>query len=541
MTSVVDQLDTLAEVLGLVEGRIPADVEQGARQVLDHASKRLAAGPETAVALAGATGSGKSSLFNAISCTHLAEQGARRPTTSETLAVSFAASNPVLLDLLGIRRRHEATPPIPAMAELVLLDLPDHDSTASAHRDEVDRMVELVDQFIWVLDPQKYADAAIHQRYLRPLAQHRDVITVVLNQADLLTPEQLGQCLEHVRTLLDADGLHGVPLIATSAVTGLGIDDLRARLAALTTGKRAAAQRLAADVAVAAGRMDEAVGRGSGGKVSGSAVKELSTHLAAAAGVPIVVDAVNASVRHRGQLATGWPLVKWIGRLKPDPLRRLRIGGGRAEIESPESAPEVTRSSLPARSASAAAHLSSGLRAFSRELGDGMAPAWQGSINAAVHAAEAKLPDELDRAVVGTDLRVAREPVWWKIIRALQWLLIVSVVVGLGWLTLNLLLNYFGLPSLGTVPVGPEGGLRVPLPTILALGGLLAGVLLSATSQLIINASARAAARRARRALENSVGDVARRLVVEPAEDEVERYATARKALDRIGASSRRP
>ncbi len=72
---------------------------------------------------------------------------------------------------------------------LVLLDLPDHDSTEVAHRLEVDRLVELVDVLVWVLDPQKYADAAIHDRYLRPLARHAEVMVVVLNQVDRLPPD----------------------------------------------------------------------------------------------------------------------------------------------------------------------------------------------------------------------------------------------------------------------------------------------------------------------------------------------------------------
>jgi len=534
MTTTSEKLDTLSDVVNLVQGRVPAGVEGEARRVLAHATRRLAAGPQTTVALAGATGSGKSSLFNAISGTLLAEQGARRPTTSRTLALSFAATNPALLDLLGVERRHEATPPTPDLADLVLLDLPDHDSTAGAHREEVDRMVGLVDQFIWVLDPQKYADAAIHKRYLRPLARHRDVITVVLNQADLLSPRQLDQCLRHIRTLLDADGLTGVPLLATSAVTGMGVEELRHRLGALTTGKRAAAQRLAADVAVSAAELDEAVGRGGVGKVGEPTIAALNAQLAAAAGVPTVVDAVRSSVKHRGQLATGWPLVKWLGRLRPDPLKRLRLGTGEARDDG--KTPELTRSSLPARSSAAAAHLSTGLRAFSRELGESMPPAWQEAIGAAVHASERTLPDELDRALVGADLKVSRPPIWWGAIRALQWLLIAAVVVGVGWLTVNMVLGYFGLPALGTVPIGPEGGLRVPLPTILALGGLLAGIILSAVSQLIIAATARGAARRARRSLEAAVAEVARRRVVEPAEAEVARYALARKALDRIAA-----
>ena len=532
MAAVAQQLEVLREALDLVAGRIPEDVERRTLDVLGRAGRRLAAGEQTVVALAGATGSGKSSLFNALTGARLAEQGPRRPTTSTTLAASFSATNVALLDFLGVERRHEVAPPEPRMADLVLLDLPDHDSTASSHRVEVDRMVGVVDQFVWVLDPQKYADAALHKNYLRPLAQHREVITVVLNQADRLTPAQLELCLAHIRRLLVDDGLGDVPLIATSAVTGTGVAELRDHLARVAAGKRAAAARLAADVSVAAGALDEAVGRGRVGTTDKGTVSRLTTHLSGAAGVPIVVDAVRSSVRHRGQLHTGWPLVKWLGRLRPDPLKRLRLGAPKekAQLEGPA----LTRSSLPARSAAAGAQQSSGLRAVAAELGEGMPPVWQEAIARAVRSNEHTLADELDRAVVATDLRVSRTPLWWQVIRVLQWLLIGAVVVGLGWLTLNVVLSYFGLGQLATVPVGPADGPRVPLPTVLALGGVAAGIVLSFGSQLAIGASANRAARRAKKALEASVATVAHELVLRPAEGEVARYAGARAALDRL-------
>ena len=60
------------------------------------------------------------------------------------------------------------------MEGVVLLDLPDHDSTEVSHHLEVDRIVKLADLLVWVLDPQKYADAAVHDRYLAPLASHAE-------------------------------------------------------------------------------------------------------------------------------------------------------------------------------------------------------------------------------------------------------------------------------------------------------------------------------------------------------------------------------
>src|SRR5207253_1696815 len=40
------------------------------------------------------------------------------------------------------------------LSGLVLLDLPDHDSTETSHHEEVDRVVALADVLVWVLDPQ---------------------------------------------------------------------------------------------------------------------------------------------------------------------------------------------------------------------------------------------------------------------------------------------------------------------------------------------------------------------------------------------------
>ena len=90
-----------------------------------------------------------------------------------------------LLDWLEVPRRHRHEPE-PALDGLVLLDLPDHDSVKLEHRLEVDRLVGLVDVLVWVLDPEKYADAAVHDRYLAPLAGHAGVLLVVLNQIDRL-------------------------------------------------------------------------------------------------------------------------------------------------------------------------------------------------------------------------------------------------------------------------------------------------------------------------------------------------------------------
>ena len=241
----VDHLHALSEAVELCDGRVDSDALADARRIVDQADQRLAiSGSATVVALAGATGSGKSSIFNALSSTTLAAVGVRRPTTAHAMACSWGQESAEdLLNWLQIPRRHALEADLgtaAALDGLVLLDLPDHDSTEVDHRIEVDRLVRLVDMLVWVVDPQKYADAAIHDRYLKPLAQHSDVMMIILNQVDTLSATQREQCLKDLRRLLTSEGLAKVPVMAVSAVTGEGIEGLREVLAKQVAEKQAA-------------------------------------------------------------------------------------------------------------------------------------------------------------------------------------------------------------------------------------------------------------------------------------------------------------
>ena len=85
-----DRLAALREAMDAARGRIDSGVEDSIDAILAHVDGRLAFSWDvTIVALAGATGSGKSSLFNAVSGTTLAEPGVRRPTTAAAMAAVF--------------------------------------------------------------------------------------------------------------------------------------------------------------------------------------------------------------------------------------------------------------------------------------------------------------------------------------------------------------------------------------------------------------------------------------------------------------------
>lgn len=533
----VDHLRALGEAVDLCEGRVDPDALTEARRVVDQADRRLAiSGSATVVALAGATGSGKSSIFNALSGTTLATVGVRRPTTAHAMACSWGEESAEdLLDWLQIPRRHalQNDPATDAALDgLVLLDLPDHDSTELDHRMEVDRLVRLVDMLIWVLDPQKYADAAIHDRYLRPLAQHADVMMIILNQVDKLTAKQREQCLSDLRRLLSSEGLPKVPVMAVSAVTGEGIEALREILAKQVAEKQAAARRLAADVSVAAARLSAASGSTKVTPLARSSVDRLTTQVAIAAGVPVVTEAVGKAWRLRGGLATGWPVLAWIAKFKPDPLRRLhldRLGVGRRHKEIDPSG--VGRTSLPATSGVQKARVETAVRALADDAAQGLTRGWADEIKRAARSSEDAVPDRVDRAIATTDLDLAQHRRWWQLVRVLQWLLVAAVVAGLGWLGLEFLLAYLQLPPLPEVTWW-----RLPAPTVLAVGGVLAGLLLAGLARIFVEVGARRRIAKARQSLRAAIARVTGELVIEPVKAEQDRYERARLALERAGS-----
>ena len=530
----VDHLRALGEAVELCEGRADSDALVEARRVVDQADRRLAiSGSATVVALAGATGSGKSSIFNALSGTALATVGVRRPTTAHAMACSWGdESAEDLLDWLQIPRRHalETDPAMDAALDgLVLLDLPDHDSTELDHRMEVDRLVQLVDMLIWVVDPQKYADAAIHDRYLKPLSQHADVMMIILNQVDKLTVKQREQCLTDLRRLLNSEGLGKVPVVAVSAVTGEGIESLRETLAKQVAEKQAAARRLAADVSVAAAKLSTASGTTKVTPLARSSIDRLTTQVAIAAGVPVVTEAVGKAWRMRGGLATGWPVLAWITKFKPDPLRRLhldRLGVGRRHKEIDPSG--VGRTSLPATSGVQKARVDTAVRTLADEAAQGLTRGWADEIKQAARSSEDALPDRVDRAIATTDLDLAQHRRWWQLVRVLQWLLVATVIVGLGWLGLAFLLAYLQLPPL---PKVTWWGL--PAPTVLAVGGVLAGLLLAGLARIFVEIGARRRTAKARQSLRAAIARVTGELVIAPVKAEQDRYEKARLALER--------
>ncbi|MFT3862399.1 GTPase [Micropruina sp.] len=521
-----ERLKSLDEAVELSRGRSSDAVVDRADGVVRRAGQRVAfSGNHTVVALAGATGSGKSTSFNAISGTEFAPTGVRRPTTSQTMAVAWGTELPgELLDWLDVPRRHLVPARRSAFENLVLLDLPDHDSTEHEHRIAVDRLVPLVDMLIWVVDPQKYADAALHDRYLKPLAGYAGVMIVVLNQSDLLRPDELTAAMTDLRGLLDAEGLGKARLMAMSALDGTGVPELREVLARTVADKKAVSARIAADVSAAAAALGDELGA-----VTPSLDRvrrgPLVEALADAAGVPIAVEGVREAWKLRGGQATGWPFVSWVAKLRPDPLRALRLDQSDRKALTPTA---ISRTSLPGASAVQRARLDRGLRELVDATSSGLPRGWAAAVRDTARGREALLLDRLDTAIAGADLALDRGTGWLAVVRALQWVLMAGVLAGVLW-TLFMMFA----PALGLIGMPTVYWWGWPAQFVLLVGGVLAGLVLAGLSRVGVALGARAKANRAERTLLAAIGGVTDAELLRPVQEELDRHRRAVEAVKR--------
>jgi GTP-binding protein EngB required for normal cell division len=529
-SDVARRIDGLGAAVEASRGRIDPEILAPAEMLSARAGERLRlSGNHTIVALAGATGSGKSSLFNSLTDLELAGVGVRRPTTSWALACAWGPDGAEgLLEWMGIPPRHQVSrlsmldhsTEDTRLDGLVLLDLPDHDSTEVSHHLEMDRLVKYADLLVWVLDPQKYADAAIHDRYIRPMASYSDVTLVVLNQIDRIPYEQRPRTLEDVKRILTDEGLPDVSVVGVSATRGDGIDDLKRELAARIRAKSAAKSKLGADISAATDVIAQVGGTSVVPGISPADREALDDALVNSAGVPQVVDAIAASTRRRAVLRTGWPIARWLGRLRRDPMKEL-------ELDEDMSTAALARSAIPQADHVQRAEAELAIRDLADKASVGLERPWRDSIRLASSPPGDDIVDALDKAIVATDLGAGKPAVWWRLVQVVQWLAFLAMLGGLGWLAAQGVEHYVSsvtLPDLKDV-----GG--APAAAVVAGGAVVFGIVLGLVSRLFARISGRRKSKRADRLLREAINTVIEDRVITPVRSELEAYATYRRGI----------
>lgn len=525
------RLEVLDRLVALGEGRIDQALMEDAVTLLARAGERLRlSGEHTVVALAGGTGSGKSSLFNAVCGLDLSPTGLRRPMTSSAHACVWGLDGAgPLLDWLGIEPRHryarasalDAAGQVGSLQGLVLLDLPDHDSIRAAHLAEVDKYVSVADLIIWVLDPQKYADFAVHRRYLEQLADHTGVTLIVLNQIDRLEPEEISECVKDLRRLLEAEGMGGPVILTASAKVGTGVNDFREVLADTVAARKARVERLVADIDRLLKRFHDQYGDAEPpATIDDRRAAALADALAKAAGVPAVAESMESAYSLRALDYIGWPLGRLATRLHSDPLRRMRLGELRQELRTTFSTPVNAQQ----------AHVDNALQEVTEDVVRDLPPTWRRSVREAGRSKAEELPE-----VLGDSLRAVvpgfnQIPAWWWIIRAWQYALLTGWILGVIWLGA---IVAYGWLHVGRAPLGILGDtsltLYVGLLVACAVGlGAFTG---SAARNMVALSSVRHS-ERLEQQMRAGICASARTLVIEPVERELAVYKNFRAEVE---------
>ncbi|WP_346656286.1 GTPase [Streptomyces griseoviridis] len=513
------RLDALRELVGLSRTRLDSRTLAEAGRVLDEAAaRRRLSGQHTVVAIAGATGSGKSQLFNSLAGVTISETGVRRPTTSAPIACSWSDGAATLLDRLGIpgRLRRRPVQSVEAEAQLrglVLIDLPDHDSAAVQHREQVDRVLALVDAVVWVVDPEKYADAVLHERYLRPMAGHAEVMFVVLNQTDRLPGEATEQVLDDLRRLLDEDGIAlgeygepGATVLALSALTGDGVGELRESLGQFVAERGAPARRIAADLDNAAAGLRPVYATRRRIGLSEEARDEFADRLAEAVGATAAGEAAERAWLRNANRACGTPwlrLWRWYQDRYDSPTGRFPLRN-QADEE-----------------ATARQRVEHAVRTLSERASTGLPAPWAQAVREAAVRGSQGLPEALDELAARAGLPPGRppRPGWWPAAVLTQAAMTILQIVGGLWLAGQIV--DLMAPNLG-------------VPVLLMVLGIVGGPLVEWSCRLAARGPARRYGTDAERRLREAAAGCGRARVLDPVAAELLRYREVREQYARV-------
>ena len=283
--STPDMLDAMRRVRDAVAGtRIDGAAGDDARAIVnqldDYVLPRLANldAPLLAV-IGGSTGSGKSTLVNAVLRERVSNPGVIRPTTRQPVLVANPAdadwfNSPQVLP--GLARSHGAGDeqsttlrlvPTGSIPEgLALLDAPDFDSIDDRNRALASQLLAAADLWVFVTTPARYADQLVWN-FLHDAASRGIEVVVVLNRLDEASAATVP---DDLRRMMNEAGLGNATVFTVPFVPELGgengeeflQDTMVAELRSYLTGlaEDSAARRAVAGKTVA-GAASGALGR----------------------------------------------------------------------------------------------------------------------------------------------------------------------------------------------------------------------------------------------------------------------------------------
>ncbi|MGP4024240.1 GTPase family protein [Actinomadura sp. 3N407] len=526
-----DRLNGLDRLVHAGIGRLDQPVLDDAAALLNRAGQRLRlSGEHTVVTLAGGTGSGKSSLFNAICGLELSPTGMRRPMTSQAHACVWGLDGAgPLLDWLDVDKRHryarasalDMERADSSLQGLVLIDLPDHDSIQAMHRAEVDRFVTIADLLVWVVDPQKYADAALHRNYIVPFARHTGVTLIVLNQVDRLTPHEIDDCVADLRRLLEAEGLADPRIVTTSAVAEDGTYGFRDVLVDTVAARRARTERLSADVDRVAERFtDYRFTAEPPTTVDDGRRTDLVQAFTDAAGAPAVAEAMESAYELRASDFVGWPVAAIVARLRSDPLRRMRLTELREELRNAFTGPIGAQQG----------DVDNALQNVTEGLSQELPTHWGRSVRTAARSHATEIPEALGESLKNALPTFNVVPRWWWLVKTWQYFLVLVAALSIVWIGFLVAYGLLGLGGDNPGLIG-EAGL-IPYVAVLVVCTFGMGWLTSSACRNLVALSSAKHGDKMEHHMRVGIERVAYEKVIGPIEDDLQVYARFRENVD---------
>lgn len=553
--------DALREAVELARPRLPTHWLAPATTALARADERRAHGDAlVVVALAGGTGTGKSSVLNALAGRPLARVDVRRPTTHQPTAwvVADPAEARPLLDWLEVPEANRHTAPraehhlddpdhlddadLDDLDGLVLLDLPDIDSVSVENHAVAGRLTQRVDIVVWVVDPLKYAQRSLHDGLLAELQAHAEVMLVVVNRIDLLAADDQPTCLADVERLVA--GRVEPPVLATSTHTGQGIDELRERLATHVRERRAMAKRIAADIHVAADTLattlattldptpattlDPTDDRGERPALDVDA-EALATRLAAASGLDsLTTDAERAYLDDAARGARS-PAARVLGLVLRVVARIARgLGATGRWLAGPGTAASQPRRAVARTTGAVALDVHHALLDVEEAVRRLLPGHWAATVAASLTEVGDRLARVLTDALANVEVRPAPRR-WWFAVAALRTVAELAAVVGIGWLLAHHATGWLLLPAPPVVMLRED----VSLPGVLVVAGVASWVLVGLLRRPLARRGAHRHAEQVTDEATRTLATTVRDEVLAPVEAELDIAAQLRSALAR--------
>jgi hypothetical protein len=394
------------------------------------------------------------------------------------------------------------------------------------------------------------------------------VTTVVLNQSDLLTPQQAHDCEEDLRRLLDSEGHGEARVLLVSAATGAGLDELRQVLADAVSARQTVTDRIAADIDSVIGRFDTyaidpaAVARraaeiataipgpaeplspagpaGSTGpvrppwedaalggpgqatpartaleSVPAAPALAVADALAHAAGLAAVTDALEDVREIHAAKYLSWPFARISAGLRGrDPVRSVRMSRASADA----------RIAVAAGADAQQSEIDSAITVFAEAIGESLPNPWPRTVRSAARSRAADISGALTAAISDSVPAAARIPAWWRLVCAWQWLLVALVAAGIGWIGVLLVVGVFHAG--GQHPPELIGSVAlIPWVAAMVVAFLLLGWLTATGSQNAVTLAFDREREQIAATMRAHIDAVARDLVVIPAGAELTEYA----------------